>query len=410
MDSYAKKPPTKTLQTKRSGSPRAAAPTLARKAQSCACGGGCPRCTAAKQASLPSAVRVRAEAKQGVDFSNVRIHTDAANVTAPLRARAVTQGQDIYFHPGQYRPNTPAGDALIAHELAHTRQTRDAEAAGPSTVSKPGDRLERNADALAHGAPVPVMSAPAGAALRSPFDSETADARARRERLLESISTAINKLLRMLSTGGLIAVIETPYEHNGVRGVLYGGDPATVDDQFISYRDRDRRVRRIIRSLQALGTMYRAAPIAADFPPPTYEPTNNEYLTELEYTVDGAPVHSSIGGPDEDWTDLQGAYMRYQVANGRVGAEYQSDWYYLDARRGVVPGAARGAPRTSRGTGTGAYIVVPDIEHDPLRYVKVDGYTPLPRGGSPILEIWNDDFGYYYMYGERRIDVPSPWR
>lgn len=149
----------------------------------CACGGGCPRCRDGG-ASFSAAVRAPAEAIQETDFSGVRLHLEASEVTASLRARAVTLGQDIYFHPGQFRPDTPDGQRLIAHELAHTRQTRGSEnAAGPAPlrVSQSGDALERNADALARGATKQALAAPAGAALRTPIDNEEAEGTARPE-------------------------------------------------------------------------------------------------------------------------------------------------------------------------------------------------------------------------------------
>lgn len=125
----------------------------------CPCGGGCPRCAGAFRLAT-------------ADFSDVRLHPSAPEVTTRLRARAVTIGQDVYFHPGQFQPGTPEGKTLIAHELAHTLQTRSpASAASRSAadVSRPGDALEKNADALARGETARALAAPAGIALRAPF-------------------------------------------------------------------------------------------------------------------------------------------------------------------------------------------------------------------------------------------------
>jgi hypothetical protein len=60
----------------------------------------------------------------GRDFSGVRLRTDpaAAEVAAGLRAHAVTIGDQILFGPGAYRPQTPDGRRLLAHELAHVVQ------------------------------------------------------------------------------------------------------------------------------------------------------------------------------------------------------------------------------------------------------------------------------------------------
>ncbi|MEO6632961.1 MAG: DUF4157 domain-containing protein, partial [Mucilaginibacter sp.] len=58
----------------------------------------------------------------GVDFGNVKIHTDneSAQMSRELNARAFTVGRDIYFNSGEYEPGTGSGRHLLAHELTHT--------------------------------------------------------------------------------------------------------------------------------------------------------------------------------------------------------------------------------------------------------------------------------------------------
>lgn len=73
---------------------------------------------------LDSVTRNSMETAFGRDFSNVRMHDDARahdNARA-LQARAYTAGDHIVFGEGAYRPQTPRGRALIAHELAHSVQ------------------------------------------------------------------------------------------------------------------------------------------------------------------------------------------------------------------------------------------------------------------------------------------------
>lgn len=379
----------------------------AASAERCACGGSCPKCGGQ---ALPPAVRASAEAKQRADFSRVRVHADAAEVTAPLSARAVTHGQDIYFHPGQFQPSTPEGKALIAHELAHTRQTTANDVAtGAGVVSKPGDALERNADALANGATSQVTPAPAGAALRSPFDNETADERTRRLALLDSIDNARDRLLRLLTTRGLLDGVEEPVERNGVRGIIYGAHTAgTSDEQFVSYDDRDALIRRMIRSLMAMGRRYRRAPVPADFAAPVQQP-EGEWVSTVEYPPDSHMSSSNYGGGTAEWADLQAAYERYRITQGQTGEAFEADWYYLNPSTPIRTGAARGARSLGRGINSGAYCVFPDIDGDPLNYYLLDGYTRVPRGAT-IVDLLHDDFGYYYMHNDRRIDVRSPWR
>src|SRR5207302_1507091 len=105
--------------------------------------------------SLDGSVRAQMESAFGVDFSHVRIHTDAsaAGLSEHLNARAFTIGQDVAFGPGEYQPGTLVGDSLIAHELAHVVQQ---EGANFSELMKKGDvdygSLEKDADSAAIGA------------------------------------------------------------------------------------------------------------------------------------------------------------------------------------------------------------------------------------------------------------------
>jgi hypothetical protein len=73
---------------------------------------------------LPRRLRESFESRFSHDFSAVRVHADtpSGRFAEALDADAVTHGRDIYFAPGQYRPNTEAGQRLLAHELAHARQ------------------------------------------------------------------------------------------------------------------------------------------------------------------------------------------------------------------------------------------------------------------------------------------------
>jgi hypothetical protein len=64
------------------------------------------------------------------DFAQVRVHTDPEAVQAAraLHAQAFTQGHDVYFDRNFYRPHTPQGRRLLAHELTHVVQQRGLEA------------------------------------------------------------------------------------------------------------------------------------------------------------------------------------------------------------------------------------------------------------------------------------------
>ena len=99
---------------------------------------------------LEPAVRTRMEAAFGAGFDDVRVHTGPA---AAARAReedalAFAVGSDIVMGAGAGKPGTLMGDALLAHELAHVAQQRDAEPALQAKARSRGadSALERDAD------------------------------------------------------------------------------------------------------------------------------------------------------------------------------------------------------------------------------------------------------------------------
>lgn len=101
---------------------------------------------------LEPAVRGRMETGFGRDFSSVRVHDDARahDNARDLKALAYASGSNLVFGEGAYRPGTPSGDALIAHELAHTVQQSGVQmkADGPLPAAADAE-LERQADRAA---------------------------------------------------------------------------------------------------------------------------------------------------------------------------------------------------------------------------------------------------------------------
>jgi hypothetical protein len=78
---------------------------------------------------LDDHTRHRFERALGADLDRVRVHTgrevDQANDM--LASHAFTIGHDVYVRRADYRPGTRGGDALLAHELAHTVQATPAD-------------------------------------------------------------------------------------------------------------------------------------------------------------------------------------------------------------------------------------------------------------------------------------------
>lgn len=109
---------------------------------------------------LDETTRTDMEGRLGADFSDVRLYTGAGarRSAAQIGARAYTSGNDVVIGDG-------GGDRhTLAHELTHVIQQRRGPVAGTDngdglSVSDPGDRFEREAEANAKRA----LSGPAGA-------------------------------------------------------------------------------------------------------------------------------------------------------------------------------------------------------------------------------------------------------
>lgn len=105
-----------------------------------AAGGGQP---------LPPDVRMKMESFFGASFGDVRVHVGPQ--ASAIGALAFTQGTEIHFAPGQYNPQTPQGQAILGHELAHVVQQRSGRVRNPfgSGVAVVQDRaLEAEADRM----------------------------------------------------------------------------------------------------------------------------------------------------------------------------------------------------------------------------------------------------------------------
>jgi hypothetical protein len=102
---------------------------------------------------LPRGVRRDMEALLGEDLTRVRIHTDAnaAKWSKALRAKAFTQGQQVYFSTTGYQPDTLAGRHLLAHELTHTLQGPggDRGQVDRTVIAPPDHDVERTASRTA---------------------------------------------------------------------------------------------------------------------------------------------------------------------------------------------------------------------------------------------------------------------
>jgi hypothetical protein len=70
---------------------------------------------------MPDELKANMESTLNTDFSQVRIHPNSSKATE-VGALAYTQGTDVHFAPGQFKPESSNGRQLLGHELTHVVQ------------------------------------------------------------------------------------------------------------------------------------------------------------------------------------------------------------------------------------------------------------------------------------------------
>jgi hypothetical protein len=145
---------------------------------------------------LPRALRAKMEGAFGQDFSAVRVHRDER--AAAIGARAYTQGQHLHFAPGQYQPDSPSGQRVVAHELAHVAQQRAGRVPAPRGAGAPvnsNPALETEADRLGaqalSGARLGAQLRPAAATPAGPAHNANAPVQCLRTQ--DEFSQAVNE-------------------------------------------------------------------------------------------------------------------------------------------------------------------------------------------------------------------------
>jgi len=147
---------------------------------------------------LPDETRAKFESSLGEDLSGVRVHTGpgAAGAAESSQAKAVATGKDIHFAEGQYDPSSPKGEKLLAHEVAHTVQQKDAapqpQKKDAGAVATPADGAEVEAD---HAATAMVAGKPAQVspiAQQGPH-ADKQDAGPTWQQLLDALNAALKK-------------------------------------------------------------------------------------------------------------------------------------------------------------------------------------------------------------------------
>lgn len=106
---------------------------------------------AENRTGMPDGVKQRMEDSFGTDFSSVRVHPDSSKAPE-VGALAYTQGTDIHFAPGQFKPDTTAGQELLGHELAHVVQQAEGRVRPTTEIGgmpvNDNEALEHEADVM----------------------------------------------------------------------------------------------------------------------------------------------------------------------------------------------------------------------------------------------------------------------
>jgi hypothetical protein len=115
---------------------------------------------------LDPSLRAAIEPHFAHSLSDIRVHTDAGagQVADALGATAVTVADHVVFGSGAYDPDSPAGQYVIAHELAHVVQNERLDAATAlASTSDRSDAAEADAEVAAQRVMQGDVAAPSAA-------------------------------------------------------------------------------------------------------------------------------------------------------------------------------------------------------------------------------------------------------
>jgi hypothetical protein len=141
---------------------------------------GIAKLLADERRTLDATARARLADFFGHDFADVTVFAGpmAGALARSLQAEAFTHGKAVFFDPKHFRPDTPQGEALMAHELAHTRQAED----GRDVRALEAEALATEAAYLSwiqpDGAPLAKEQAPGPLDPTKPEAAAAADVRA----------------------------------------------------------------------------------------------------------------------------------------------------------------------------------------------------------------------------------------
>ena len=175
------------------------------------------------------------ESRFAHDFSRVRVHTGtrAADSAAAVNARAYTVGNDVVFGRDEFNARTWQGQRLLAHELTHVLQQRDAPQSDRAVqISDRGglheDEAERTAEQIVAGPAPPTLATAAPPISFTPVTAPVLQ-RSVLGGLLGGLGGALAGGLIGLAIGGPIG---------GLVGLVLGGLAGAIIGHRLTRRER----------------------------------------------------------------------------------------------------------------------------------------------------------------------------
>ncbi|HEX6606289.1 MAG TPA: DUF4157 domain-containing protein, partial [Chloroflexia bacterium] len=174
------------------------------------------------------------------NFADVRVYAgrDANESARRLQARAYTVGNSIHFAPGEYRPGTPAGRHLLAHELAHVLQQRALPGSQPA-------RIQRQPEPAKQAPKAPPAQQKtlkeAGVGLDDPVFEKTAqiidEVLLRNQRLAPYIGDKLKSGLRIAEKGKFVQELSDSNFENSYRTAYDQNAAQTVPAHIVGFYD-----------------------------------------------------------------------------------------------------------------------------------------------------------------------------
>jgi hypothetical protein len=238
----------------------------------------------------------------------------------------------------------------------------------------------------AHGGPTSSSGTPASHSFgqtpvlqRQPANEDPA---LRRRRLDAAVAarTAIDRLTRALDRGYLL-----PGEVVAADGRIEAAMEQRVETRAV----RDTRLRELIRDLRGLVVDLETGPVDSVW----FEET-----IETEHAIFG------VGG-SQVWQDTAALYLHRNFAGGKSLPDSFEN--VLSIQIEPIPTPAVQRSPVGRASGIGIYLIVEDRVNAPLNYRRLTGYEGWQERGE-IVEVWSDDFGYFYWGSEgRKVYLPG---